>query len=283
VTHRPSPTPDPIRSDDPAALRSELVRLERELAASRARCAELEDAVRARDNFLAIAGHELRNPMAAMAARVQSLVLALERDPDAPIGRFVSRLHALDRQVRHFIGRATMLLDVARIGEGSFVPEPEPMDAVALVRDVVERHAAEADRAGATIHLTMPESLEGEWDPRAFDQIVTNLVSNAVKYGSPGDIVIELETLPDGARILLRVIDHGIGISPEDTSRIFDRFERAMSGRERGGFGLGLWITRQIVESFGGTIAVESRPGAGSTFTVTLPRRAAEAEGCAIP
>jgi signal transduction histidine kinase len=116
----------------------------------------------------------------------------------------------------------------------------------------------------------------GGWDRLRLEQITTNLLSNAIKYG-PGK-PIEITLAGDEQRATLRVRDQGIGIAAEDHGRIFERFERAVSPRRYGGFGLGLWIVRRVADALGGTIDVESRPGAGATFTVTLPRhRAVEA------
>jgi signal transduction histidine kinase len=110
----------------------------------------------------------------------------------------------------------------------------------------------------------------GRWDRTRLEQIVANLLANAVKYGAGAPIEVALE-IDDGA-VALSVRDHGIGISVSDQQRIFDRFERAVSERHHGGLGLGLWVTRHMAEAMGGSVRVESVPGAGSTFVVTLPR-----------
>ena len=114
------------------------------------------------------------------------------------------------------------------------------------------------------------DSQRGKWDRLRLDQIVTNLLSNAMKYGSGEPIEVAMTGTPEAVRLEVR--DHGIGIAPEHQSRIFDRFERAVSGRHYGGLGLGLWIVRQILDALGGSIRVRSAPGEGSTFTVELPR-----------
>jgi signal transduction histidine kinase len=127
--------------------------------------------------------------------------------------------------------------------------------------------------SGSALTLDVPESLVGSWDAMRLEQIATNLLTNAIKYGERRPIAVRLEELPD-ARARLTVRDHGIGIAAEHLERIFGRFERAVSVRHFGGFGLGLWIVRQVVEALGGTIRVDSVPGAGATFTVELPREA---------
>jgi signal transduction histidine kinase len=120
------------------------------------------------------------------------------------------------------------------------------------------------------VTLSAPGPAVGQWDRLRLEQVVTNLLSNAIKYGEGKPV--EVEVAGDAVAVTLRVRDHGIGIAPEDRRRIFERFERAVSADHYGGFGLGLWICRQVVEVFEGTIDVASAPGQGSTFVVTLPR-----------
>jgi signal transduction histidine kinase len=120
------------------------------------------------------------------------------------------------------------------------------------------------------------DPVEGMWDRVRVEQVITNLVANALKYGKGKAVEVELRK--DGPFAVMRVIDHGIGIAAEDQKRIFERFERARGTREYGGFGLGLWISKSIVEAIGGYISVKSSPGEGSTFTVKLPFQAKEAD-----
>ncbi len=127
----------------------------------------------------------------------------------------------------------------------------------------------EAEHVGVHLSYKSARPLFGSWDRMRVDQVLTNLLTNAIKYGEGRPVEIEVSNPGARARIVVR--DHGIGIAPEHQRRIFERFERAASARHYGGFGIGLWIARQIVEASGGTIAVESAPGAGSTFTVDLP------------
>src|SRR5262249_54922925 len=127
-----------------------------------------------------------------------------------------------------------------------------------------------AERAGCPVKLQGAQTVPGRWDRLRVGQVVTNLLSNAIKFGGGRPVEIEVALAGDLAR--LRVRDHGVGVAPEARGRIFGRFERASSDQHYPGLGLGLWITKQIVDACGGTIAVESQPGKGSTFIVELPR-----------
>jgi len=162
------------------------------------------------------------------------------------------------------------LLDVSRISGGRLHIEPERFDLAKLADETIERMSDEARRAGSRISFRAERPSFGSWDRMRMDQVLTNLLTNAIKYGSGNPIEVELASYGASARLIVR--DHGIGIAPEHQRRIFERFERAASARHYGGFGLGLWIARQIVQASGGAIAVESTPGVGSTFIVDLPR-----------
>jgi signal transduction histidine kinase len=160
--------------------------------------------------------------------------------------------------------------------ENRFTLALEDVELSSLVRDVVERHRPESERQGTPVSIRAAAGVTGHWDRLRLDQVVSNLVGNAVKYGRGKPVEVEVEA--DGGEATLVVRDHGIGISPEDRKRIFGRFERAVSETNYGGFGLGLWITGQIVKALHGRIEVESTVGEGSAFRVVLPlegRRAA--------
>lgn len=228
--------------------------------------AELQAAVRVRDDFLSVASHELNTPLTPLKMHLGAL-----RRGRADPSKTEERLAALDRQVDRLAQLVGQLLDVSRIAAGSLRVDREPVDLAAIVRETVQRMEGPLNASGSELRLDAPERLVGLWDPMRLDQIATNLLTNAIKYGERRPIDVRLEAV-DGASVRLRVQDHGIGIAHEHLARIFGRFERAVSVRHFGGFGLGLWIVRQVVEALGGTIEVESAPGEGATFTVLLPR-----------
>lgn len=236
---------------------------------------DLTRAVRVRDEFLSVAGHELKTPLAALMLNLQGLLRHVERMGDVP-AHVLERLSKSASQVKRLEALVNELLDVSRITSGRFSLHREPLDLVQLVRDTIERHEAQFQRSGIGVKFDAPPALKGVWDRTRLDQVLTNLISNAIKYGAGKPIEVKVTREGDFASI--SVADHGIGISPEDRARIFGRFERAVSERNYGGLGLGLWISRQIVEGLGGRISCESEQGKGSTFTVVLPLVAASAD-----
>jgi len=237
---------------------------------------QLEEAVRVRQDFLSIAGHELKTPLTSVMLNVHTIDKELQAGGRADDARMKGRWQALTRQIRRLDGLVDQLLDVSRITAGKLALLPERIDLGELAREVAGRFAAPTAEAGA-IEVQVAGAVDGFWDRLRLEQILTNLLSNAVKYGAGRPITIDVgATGPEeSAQIWLAVRDRGIGMSPDDLGRIFGRFERAVSERNYGGLGLGLWIVRQVVEAMGGSISAESQPARGSTFTVRLPRRSA--------
>jgi signal transduction histidine kinase len=244
--------------------------LEAQIEHLRAELAQAREAVRARDNFIAVVAHELRNPMTPMIAQVQRLLTKMRRlgGPENPLLREVE---FLDRAVDYYYRRATALLEISRVTTGLLRLQPTTVDLSGIVRNAVLRYALLAERAGTRIDENIETEVAGTMDQMAVEQIIDNILSNAIRYGDTKPIEVTLRT--DGELARISVQDHGPGISIEDQARVFERFEQAIEGTSKGGFGIGLWLARQLVEAMSGAIGIQSRPGAGAVFTVDLPLR----------
>jgi signal transduction histidine kinase/CHASE1-domain containing sensor protein len=229
---------------------------------------EAQQAVRARDDFLSVASHELRTPLTSLHLQLEILRAARARGGNPEPGALDAKIEVIFRQARRLSKLIDELLDVSRITAGRLALELEEVDLAAVVDEVVERFRDESARAGCEIAITA-ERVVGRWDRMRLEQVVTNLLSNALRYSPGKPIAIRVAGVSGEAR--LEVSDRGPGIAQQDLERIFERFERAVSGPRSGGMGLGLWIVRQIVEAMRGAIRVDSALGVGSTFTVTLP------------
>ena len=227
---------------------------------------EAKRAIEIRDAFLSVAGHEFRTPLAALSLSLHNWALRAQAENDP---KTLERVQKAQQQVERLARLTEDLLDIGRISSGQLELRRERTDLTEVVREVVERLDESASRSGARVEIESSGPVFGEWDRSRLDQIVTNLLTNAVKFG-PGQPIL-LRVQRDSGDAELTVRDGGIGIAPADQERIFERFERAVSERSYAGLGLGLWITRQLVSAHGGTISVESEPGRGSTFRVRLP------------
>jgi len=229
-----------------------------------------------RDEFLSIAAHELRNPMHALLLQVAAAVQAARAYSDAGL---VRRLERVQQIVDRYVKRASLLLDVARINATRLPLQVEDLDFAEVVREVLESYAAEVEFHRSALTLDVPESLPGRWDRLSIEQIISNLISNAIKFGAGGPIEVQLALEKKGESVRFQVRDHGIGIATEDHARIFGRFEQLPTpGPRNGGAGLGLWLVRELVEVHGGGISLVSALGRGATFMVRLPRVAGPKE-----
>lgn len=230
---------------------------------------EAEDAVKARDEFMSIAAHEMRTPLMALTLQLGNLMrLASNGSTEALELKIKKALAQTDRMARLI----DHLLDVSRITAGRLVLETAECDLSEVVRESAERFGDEAGRAGIELRMQLEPNVKGVWDSFRLEQMVTNLVSNAIKYGDGKPVEIVLETNSRGARLTVR--DNGIGIAEKDLQRVFEPFHRSISVRRYSGLGLGLHITRQIVRAHGGEIRVKSKLGGSSSFTVDLPLHA---------
>ena len=234
---------------------------------------ELQEAVRLRDEFLSVASHELNTPLTPLNLRLQSLARLAQAEPDSPLAvRLGREVELMRRQVKRLADLVRELLDVSRLSSGRMTLQLEEVDLAELTREILARFKLEAERAGSGFEFHLEGPVIGQWDRLRLEQILVNLLSNALKYGAGKPIHLRVEQQEDRVRLFIR--DEGIGIQPEALGRIFHRFERAVSERHYGGFGLGLYVTRQIVDAMGGTVTVQSTPGQGATFLVELPRQA---------
>ena len=221
----------------------------------------------AREDFMQMASHELRGPVANFRLTVQLLSRELARGDQGRVG---DRLRVLTRQADRLDKLSNALLDVTRITAGRLTLLPKEVDLAALAREVVDRHAEEVQGSGAAVSVEAEGPVLCKVDPDRVEQVVANLLQNALKYGRGAPVVVRARA--EEGQAVVEVADRGIGIPREHQARIFERFERAVPPHSASGLGLGLWIARSLVEAHGGSIAVESTPGRGSTFTVRLPR-----------
>lgn len=233
---------------------------------------DLEQAVRVRDDFLSIASHELRTPLTPLQLQAHLLRRAFARGALAP-AEALGRLAMIDRSVERLTVLVDTLLDVSRLAAGRVDLSRAEVDLAELAREVVARMRHAVEVSGSAVTVLASDPVAGRWDRTRLAQIVTNLLSNALKYGAGAPVEVRVERIGPTAR--LRVRDQGIGIAAEHHQRIFERFERAVPARSYSGFGVGLWVVKLLVEALGGTVAVDSAPGAGATFTVELPLQVA--------
>ncbi|WP_438031962.1 AAA family ATPase [Sorangium sp. So ce204] len=240
--------------------------------------AEAQEAIERRNEFLLVASHELKTPLTSLKMQAHLLGRLLPRFQRAEVApeRIDAAIQVLNRQIARLAHLINELLDVTRLNAGRLTLARAPLDLAALTREVVERMRQQLASARCRTELDLEGPVIGDWDASRMEQVLINLLSNAIKYGAGAPVHVVVRG--DGDRALLVVRDHGMGIAEADQARIFERFERAVSVRNFGGLGLGLYIVRWIVTSHGGTIRVESKPGAGATFVVELPLHPAEAE-----
>ncbi len=257
-----------------AAMQVETVQLYQSLKISNER---LDRAVHARDIFISMAAHELRTPLTTMKLQIHMLMHQVQKmvstQPEQE-QRMGAGLESLDIQTDRLNRLISQLLDVSIMDLTEPVLELGEHDLSAVVREVSQRFALELDRAGCVLDLKMASGLVGRWDRERLDQILTNLVSNAIKYGAgePIEILTTEVAGEDGEKwVRLIVRDYGMGIDSEDLERVFTRYERLAPAKNIYGLGLGLWIVRRIVEMHHGRIWAENAEGRGAQFVIDLP------------
>ena len=240
----------------------------RELHATQA---ELERSLKMRDDFMSMVAHELRTPLNTLFLETQMRSMQLDKgNLEAFNEEQLRRMVARDgRQIQSMIRLINDMVDVSRIRSGVLSIRPAHTELSALLARIVSDLAQRTEAAGATITLDAPQPVAGVWDEFRVEQIIINLLTNALRYGGSKPVTITLAQHDCRARIVVR--DQGVGIPLEDQGRIFDPFERAGTKDVREGLGLGLYIARQLAESHGGTLEVDSVPEQGAAFSLTLP------------
>ena len=229
--------------------------------------AELAEANARRDEVLNVVSHELRGPLGVLAMAADVF------NSDARTGATVENqrkfAERVVRQVQRMVTIVDDLLDATRIDAGELRVEPTHGDLVTVVRDAVERIRPTSTKH--TIEVTAPPSIRASIDVDRIEQVIANFLTNAIKY-SPRGGRIAVTVAVEGARVRVAVTDSGIGIDPSALPRMFERYYRVPgSERTAKGIGLGLFVTKQLVEAHGGSVHVESTPGRGSTFSFLLP------------
>ncbi len=245
--------------------------LEESRRALHATQAELEHSLKMRDDFMSMVAHELRTPLNTLFLETQMRGMQLERGNLDAFGEAqLRKMVARDgRQIQSMIRLINDMVDVSRIRSGKLSIRPAPTELAALLERIVSDMAQRTEAAGNSITLHAPQPVEGVWDEFRVEQIIINLLTNALRYGGSKPITISLSAADGRAQVEVR--DQGEGISPADQLRIFKPFERAGTKDVREGLGLGLYIARQLAESHEGTLDVDSTPGQGAAFRLTLP------------
>lgn len=231
---------------------------------------QLKEAVKTRDEFISIASHELKTPLTSLNLQTQILERSLEREDfefaKNKLPHFFSLLHKQLGRLNHLVED---MLDVTRIASGQLVVSYQEINLSDLIREICARLYEQARTLGIVLQVDVPDVIVGAWDSFRMDQVLSNLIANAIKYGRKGSIEIRAKVV--NGRVQIEVEDHGPGIEKKDQQRVFDRFERAISASEVSGLGLGLFICKRIVEAHQGRIWVESEPGQGARFIVEVP------------
>lgn len=232
---------------------------------------ELEHAVRMRDDFMSIVSHEVRTPLNGLILETQLRKLHLAKDNASAftMDKLRSMVDRDERQIQSLIRLIEDMLDVSRIRTGKLSIRTSAFDLAELVSNLLESFSAQIAAAESSVTFTAEEPVIGVWDEFRIEQVIANLLTNALRYGARKPIEVRVYVMEGQARVEVR--DQGIGISKENQRRIFQQFERVAANHAVHGLGLGLFISDQIVSAHGGGIVVESEEGEGSMFRVCLP------------
>ena len=232
---------------------------------------ELEHAVRMRDDFMSIVSHEVRTPLNGLILETQLRKMHLARDNASAftLDKMKAMVERDERQIQSLIRLIEDMLDVSRIRTGKLSIRPSEFDLSAAVGNLLESFAAQISAAGSSVNYRSEQPVVGKWDEFRIEQVVSNLLTNALRYGAKKPIDVSVYTR--SAWAVIEVSDQGIGISEENQQRIFHQFERIAGSHVVTGLGLGLYISEQIVAAHDGQISVHSALGEGATFRVCLP------------
>ena len=232
---------------------------------------ELEHAVRMRDDFMSIVSHEVRTPLNGLILETQLRKMHLARDNAAAftLDKMQAMVERDERQIQSLIRLIEDMLDVSRIRTGKLSIRPAPVDLAQVVAQLLESFSAQISAAQSSVNFTAVQPVVGQWDEFRIEQVISNLLTNALRYGAkkPIDVSVYIES----GQAVVDVRDQGIGISEENQQRVFQQFERVSSSHVIAGLGLGLFISEQIVAAHSGTISVQSALGEGALFRVCLP------------
>jgi signal transduction histidine kinase len=226
----------------------------------------LRQAVKVRDDFLSIAGHELRTPLTTLRLQVQGILRS--HHAHQPVEQLSERLQMVERSTQRLHALVDRMLDINQVAEQGVLLQRSETDLAQIAREAAARFTGSV--AGVKIELEAASPVAGHWDEMRLETLVTNLIANGLKYGEGRPVKVSVAASGDEA--VLTVQDSGIGIALADQQRIFERFGRAVSDRRYGGFGIGLWLVREIAQAHGGHVDLTSSPGTGSTFVVRLPK-----------
>ncbi|MEZ0391045.1 MAG: ATP-binding protein [Pseudobdellovibrionaceae bacterium] len=234
----------------------------------------LKEAVATRDEFLAMAAHELKTPITPLSLQIQAFIQMYKDNTieGVPRDRLIRMLETSNVQVERLSKVIDELRGVVQITSGKLEVLLETFDLSLLIKDVIQSFSGPIQNSGSLVSVDVPEGLVGFWDRRRLEQVVINLLTNALKYGRGQPI--QISAWKQQEQLHLQIRDQGIGIAIEDQERVFNRFERAVSTRHYSGLGVGLFIVDTLVRLHGGKIRLESKLGEGSTFTVELPLQA---------
>lgn len=230
----------------------------------------LTQALMTRDEFLSIASHELKTPLTSLKLQNQIRRRALAKSSNSFSPEKVAKILDDDgRHIQRLVHLVDEMLDLSRLNAGKLELVREPMDLCLVVQELIERFSSSFEAAGCELTVAYQGPVMGVWDRSRIEQVVLNLMTNAMKYGAGKPVSIRVAE--EGGHGLFVIQDQGVGIAQEDHHRIFHQFERAQTGRHLQGLGLGLYITAQIVAAHSGAIGLQSEVGRGATFTVKLP------------